>query len=788
MIKIDPTAGGWISYTDWVLDSHPISHHPIVFRKDFALSRRPLTAELLITAADHYALWLNGQLIGHGPARSYPRHKLYDTYDIARYLRKGRNQFAAQIVPCTGANSVGTYTRMGLFLQAQIRVAKRRRMVIASDKSWSTRIADWIRVNDNLVSHPVGTQEHANKDAEPANWRTAPLDSNWTPALYLGPAGLAPWLELLPRPIPHLVESASTPRLVWQGSARRALHDPAENLAIRFNREPLRAQKVMSPNATGTFADGETNVWTFDFGRTRFIRPSLHITDVRGPVRFELYYDMAMEGRPSAYRGFASPAEGFCDTCSIDGKVGRAISWEALAPRGFRFLTVKLAGAGHARFRLQCHNVDYPYAGNTRFSSSDAFMQDVWEISKENLRSSTTDVVVDCCSRENLLWTMDAAVALKAAFYSFGETAMWQRCNNLIIDGIDPDGRPSAVVPADIPSSLYDQTMHWVLSLEEYHMATGDGSLLIEAADPLARLLRRCEQNMTADDLFVPPAESWHWLDWAAIDKRPYSLPVNALLALTAKAAMRIAEVVGHELLRTIAVNIHRRLVRSIPEFFDASRQAFRSQQSPRRPLHLPLERNNNRTTDIARRNTHSLHANLYSAMTGFGGAAMCQAALKHSAERLAEPASLMNRIGLSHVDVLLSPLVTAEHGPAVLHALHALYHPFIDAGAPTWASQAASGKASPFNTAHGWGASVNSLIVERLIGLRPAAPGWRGITFAPPKGPLLDDYDYCLHSPVGVVQVSRQDDRFIARWPKGIPLDFHSVRYLGTGRNLELK
>ena len=753
-----------------------------------ALSRRPLAAELLVTAADHYALWLNGQLIGRGPARSYPRHKLYDTYDIARYLRKGRNQIAAQIVPCTGANSVGIYTRMGLFMQAQIRVTKQQRVVIASDKSWSTRIADWIRINDNLVAHPVGTQEHVNQDAEPANWRTAAPDSSWTPALYLGPAGLPPWLELSPRPIPHLVESASTPRLVWQGTARREMHDPAENLAIRFNREPLRAQKISSSDATGTIADDASNVWTFDFGRTRFIRPGLDVTNARGPVRFELYYDMALEGRPSAFRGFSSPAEGFCDTCTIVGKGPGTTSWEALAPRGFRFLTVKLAGAGHARFRLQCRNVDYPYADNTRFSSSDPFMQEVWEISKENLRSSTTDAVVDCCSRENLLWTMDAAVALKAAFYSFGETAMWRRCNSLIIDGIDPDGRPSAVVPADIPSSLYDQTMHWVLSLEDYHLATGDASLLTDAADPLTRLLRRCEQNMTADDLFIPPAESWHWLDWAAIDKRPYSLPVNSLLALTAGTAMRIAGITGHAPLGALAANIHRRLGRSIPAFFDARRQAFRSQQSPRRPLRLPLERDNNRTTDIARRNTHSLHANLYSAMTGFGSAAMRQAALKHAARRLAEPPTLMNRIGLSHVDVLLSPLVASGYGPAVLHALRALYQPFIDAGAPTWASQAASGKASPFNTAHGWGASVNSLIVERLIGLRPAGPGWRSIVLAPPKNLLLDDYDYCLHSPAGIIQVSRHNGRIVARWPKGIPLSFHAGRYLGTGRGLELE
>ena len=787
MITLDPMAGGWISYTDWVLDSHPFSHHPIAFRKDFELARAPLSAELLVTAAEQYVLWLNGELVGHGPARSYPHNKLYDCYDISRHLRKGRNRFAALVVPCTGGYVVGTYTRIGLLLQAQIGVSKRKTLVIATDKSWSTRLADWIRINDNLVSLPVGSQQHANMDAEPAKWRTAAPDSTWTPALYMGPPGLSPWHDLAPRPIPQLTETPAVPRLVWQGTAGRTLHDPVENLAIRFNREPLQARNVPSSDAAGVFDNGSANVWTYDFGRTRFIRPGLQIVDGRGSVRFELYYDMALDGRPTASRGFSSSIEGFCDTCTVTGDGRKAATWDALTPRGFRFLTVKVAGAGRAQFRLHCSTVDYPYSDDTIFACSDPFLQRVWDISRDNLRSSTTDVAVDCCSRENLLWTMDAAVTLKAAFYSFGETAMWRRCNQLIMDGIDPEGRPSAVVPADVPSSLYDQTLHWILSLEDYYMATGDRSVLAEAADPLTRLFERCRRNMTDEDLFIPPADSWHWLDWAPIDKRPYSLPVNALLALAAGAATRIAGIITHAQLGEVAGGIHRRLSRSIPLFFDVDRQAFRSRRPPRHALRLPLERDNNRTTDVAQRNSHSVHASLYSAMTGFGSLAMRKAAMDHAARRFTRPLTAANRIGLSHVDVLLSPLVGAGHGAAVLQMLHTLYQPFLDAGAPTWASQAASGKASQFNTAHGWGASVNSLIVERLIGLRPAAPGWQGVTFAPPRGLCIGDYEYRLHSPAGMIQVARRDGRHFALWPRGMPLQFHAARYTGTGRDVEL-
>ena len=72
-MNIDETKGGWIAYTEWPLDCRPVIDHPIAFRKDFKLAAAPASGKLVVSAADRYGLWLNGRLVGYGPARSYPR-------------------------------------------------------------------------------------------------------------------------------------------------------------------------------------------------------------------------------------------------------------------------------------------------------------------------------------------------------------------------------------------------------------------------------------------------------------------------------------------------------------------------------------------------------------------------------------------------------------------------------------------------------------------------------------------------------------------------------------------
>ncbi|MFN8006704.1 MAG: family 78 glycoside hydrolase catalytic domain [Terriglobia bacterium] len=49
-------------------------------------------ATLKITADAYYQVWLNGKIVGHGPAKSAEGRRSVDSYDISEYLRTGENE------------------------------------------------------------------------------------------------------------------------------------------------------------------------------------------------------------------------------------------------------------------------------------------------------------------------------------------------------------------------------------------------------------------------------------------------------------------------------------------------------------------------------------------------------------------------------------------------------------------------------------------------------------------------------------------------------------------------
>jgi hypothetical protein len=73
---------------------HVASREPfqfVRFRKTIDLASRPDRATAYITADTFYRLWINGQLVMHGPARSSRGKATVDPITVGRHLAQGRN-------------------------------------------------------------------------------------------------------------------------------------------------------------------------------------------------------------------------------------------------------------------------------------------------------------------------------------------------------------------------------------------------------------------------------------------------------------------------------------------------------------------------------------------------------------------------------------------------------------------------------------------------------------------------------------------------------------------------
>ena len=77
----------------WDRSDRKAYHHYIQARREFSVTTSQLAtvAELLITADAYYQVWINGQVVGHGPAKSAHGRRSVDTYDLSPFLHVGEN-------------------------------------------------------------------------------------------------------------------------------------------------------------------------------------------------------------------------------------------------------------------------------------------------------------------------------------------------------------------------------------------------------------------------------------------------------------------------------------------------------------------------------------------------------------------------------------------------------------------------------------------------------------------------------------------------------------------------
>jgi hypothetical protein len=496
------------------------------------------------------------------------------------------------------------------------------------------------------------------------------------------------------------------------------------------------------------------NVTVFDAGETIYGYPEISIGQAEGDIRLELFYDNRFEGMPSVSRGFrAGRNEGACDSYTPvtppedsvfyfnqsddPADLKDPAVWRTFRPRGFHFLTIRLSGRGSCTFRLRVIRQDYAYGTSAELNTGNDAHRRIWDISAETLRRGTTDVIGEPF-RENVLWTFDACVGGLAAWHTFGESAMWRHCLRLIGQGIDEDGIPQTVVPGQYSFMiLFDQLFYWVVSCHDFLRLTGDRKLAEEVLPAAVRLLKFCVGQITPDGLFIPPSYAWHWIDWADVNREPYAMPVNAMLlwALQACTAMgtetglsgatpetedgmHAARPSGTE---TGNLSADLKLLHEAEEklrtrmeaFYDEDLHGFRSRIPCDPALHHVPGIDANSCT-VRNETETDAYSNALACWTGIGTAKQRKAAAHKTAEIILHgtPKAMEEKpaMGIGWVHILLHPVLEAGMIREVEEILAKYYGPCIKCGTRTWGEDFVP---TPFNTAHAWGACVNTLLAE---------------------------------------------------------------------------
>lgn len=538
----------------WIWLDEAKNKDVLLARKVFDLSQTPDLAALKITASSQYQLYINGQYIRRGPARSAPHHQSFDILRIQEVLQKGKNVIAVRVHHQQNKFSHHYKGRAGLLVQLDLEMEGQTERII-SDKTWkiSPDLA-WDSQAPIIGRFQMVVNDKVDFRKQQRDWQSIDFDdSNWENAQPLlrkvgwpnvqknaAPQPLTPpWTALVPRAIPYLIEKSEPVTNLIE--AKHFEDDYLQAYQTNQNHQLISGillnseidkpiQKCLPKFKKGkealTSPTTEKNwpyLFIFDLGTIKNGFLELQLEGAAGTEIDILYAPYLIDNR-LAQNTIDSD---FRDQLILSGQLDQ---WEATYFKPTRYVGIIIKNTTHP---VKIHSVrmrsqHYPFQLKGSMHSSDAeWVNRYMEATAKTIRVTTTDAYTDNY-RERRQYAQTGFYAALGNYWTYGDHALQRRYLVQVAHEQDASG----IMPAYAPLAkedymvILDSNCLWIRSLRNYLLYSGDRKTvrqLLPAARKLMDLLHSFTNELGM--LYNPPFA--YWLDHAFIDRRGANLCLN---------------------------------------------------------------------------------------------------------------------------------------------------------------------------------------------------------------------------------------------------------------------
>jgi alpha-L-rhamnosidase len=502
--------GEWRAHYVW--DGTTNVNNFAYFRKAFTVTRKPSLAKVYVTAHNDYLLYLNGQILGRGPARCDPYHYgQYNGYDITRLVNTGTNIFAAMGHWQGTWNDSGINAKPAFLLEARLDYPNGSHSTFGTDASWKV-LAHTPFIETNAYfgwGIPKRTAPPPKHRANPPHMWTIPDESTHLPPKCVecdwmnGGASNRAAIRFDSRREPIGWEKVGFDDSKWASASvvDRSLYHLFAQMA------PLEREQAALKPVSVTRING---AWLVDFGRCIDGWPKLtmHANHSGDVIRVE-YFQMTGGRKPAGWDEY------ICH--------GGRETWDADFGRHTSFQVIKITGyAGKLRaseVRGMWAYCDADVAG--RFRCSSPLLNAIYEMCERSARQNIQQGMISVdADREQSPWTADSWNIGNVLLYNDRDTMMMDKVVRDYAGEQLPNGDFPSCGPAQRFSQIPEWSMYWPMLLWQQYLFSGDQTLLREMAPHLRRFMEWLKpyQNPT-NKLLNPPG--WRISEWAAIHKMP---------------------------------------------------------------------------------------------------------------------------------------------------------------------------------------------------------------------------------------------------------------------------
>ena len=689
-----------------------LKNRHMLVRKEFYIDIDFKDAYIDITADDYYKLYINGKFVGQGPAPGYYFHYNYNRYNITSYLKKGKNLIAVHVYYQGLINRVWNSgdLRQGMIGELYLD----GKFLLGTDRSWKYKVCKAYK-SGGIIGYDTQYLENIDSRLLERGWREPEYDDrDWKQVQENNTFDHKLYLQETP---PVAVYTVKPERVVKH----------ADRYFIDFGREMTGQFKMAAKGNKGDVIEIRCGEELQEDGRVRY--------KMRCNCVYQEFWTLSGDGVDELefydYKGF---------------RYVEVIAEESLINKGVIDEESFSAVVRH-----------YPLDDDKlKFTSSDELVNKIWDICKNGVRCGAQENFLDCPTREKGQYAGDVTVAGHSHLYVSGDLRLYKKAikdfalSSFVCPGL------LAVAPGSLMQEIADYSLQWPMQLLTYYMHSGDIKFLEEMYPICENILNYFRQYRRSDGLLEGVKEKWNLVDWPANLRDGYDfnieMPIgpgvhnviNAFYYGMLRTINEIKSILGMDYDNAEADNFKKVF---IDVFFNKETGLFvDSEGSKHSALHsnvLPLyfnlipDGNHKNIVDLIRRKGLSC------------GVYMAYFVLKALA-----------RIG--EYDLIYN-MISSES----IHSWGNMIKEGATACFEAW------GKDQKWNTSlcHPWASAPIPVLIEDIIGLSPAKPGWEEIRFTPHIPTSINYMRLEVYVKTGKIKVEYKNGEVYIEGPESVPV-----------------
>ncbi|TNJ44958.1 family 78 glycoside hydrolase catalytic domain [Tamlana fucoidanivorans] len=700
----------WVSHPDITGDETGV----YLFKKVLSFKTIPEDYVINISADNRYVLYINGKVVTRGPARCDLNRWLFDTVDIAPYLKVGENHIAAKVWNMAQLKPVAQMSlKTGLIIQGNTE----QEQEINTNTTWRVVIDEaysFYKIMDLRRFYASGPGEKFNADLHPWYWKISDNEISWKkvkegnngmPMNYYNITGKTDKRLLCPRSIPMM---------------EKKKQDFAE---VRRMEGVKNAKDLIAGSKPVKIPANKTAVILLDQGHLTNAYPQLKFSKGRNSTIKITYAEslfIPKDGKPTFDKGNRNDVEGKVmwgnyDIIEVDGGDDRF--FEPLWWRSFRYVELKIT-TGEEPLILEGFSSEftgYPFKLKSSFESEDSRMSAIFDVAWRTQRLCAGEIFFDCPYYEQLQYTGDTRIQGLNTAYASGDTRLWKDAIQDYYDSRLPFGLTQSRYPSSTQQIIAPFSLVWITMVNDYMMHCEDVQFIEKMVPAILDILNWYDARV-ADNGMLGKLESWLFVDWVDAWKTGYP-------PLTKEK--KYSAVIGMQYVYTI----HKAM-----EIFDAygmtglkNKWALKAKVTQNSILKHCWDEDKQLLADTPEKNTFSQHANVLAILSNtfevaqekelmqrvFNNKEIAQTSFYFDFYKIAA----LKKVGLGNMYI------------STLDTLSGL----LDKGLTTFPE-----KADPTRSdCHAWSASPLYYYLALVCGIEPAAPGFNSVRIEPHLGDL---------------------------------------------------